>query len=165
MKKILAADLLDELQTNSLFASRRVLHLFHADKLGEKVIEQIKSYFAHPNSSVFLVLSAAAIHRGSSFYKKIEKAGIILDIEEQKPWEKIAALAQYAEEQLSREGLSLDHQLCLQIVERAGVQKLLLQQEIEKLICYMENRRQITQEDVESVCINASSENGWQLGD
>ena len=164
-EKITAVDLLDELQTNSLFATRRVLHLCQADKLDEKVIEQIENYFARPNPAVFLVLSATAIHRGSSFYKKAEKAGIVLEIEEQKPWEKTAALAQYAEERLSRAGLSIDHQLCLHLVERTGVQKLLLQQEIDKLICYMENRRQVTQEDVDVVCINASNESGWQLGD
>jgi DNA polymerase-3 subunit delta len=164
-EEITARDLLDELQTNSLFASRRVLHLYQVDKLKDSVIEQLENYFTDPQPSLFLVLSTAAIHRGSSFYKKTEKAGIILDIEEQKPWEKTAALVQYAEELFSREGLSFDHQLCLQIVERTGSQKLLLEQEIEKLICYMENRRQITQKDLEAVSVSTSNENGWQLGD
>lgn len=164
-EKVQAKDLLEELQTQSLFASRRIIHLCHADKLGENVIERLESYFPHPNPSTFLILSAAAIHRGSSFYKKAEKGGIILDIEEQKPWEKTAALAQYAEEQFSKSGFSIEHPLSLQLVERVGGQKLLLQQEIEKLICYMENRRQVTREDIEVVCVNVSNESGWQLGD
>ena len=164
-EKIVVAELLEELHANSLFASRRILHLYQADKLKEAAVERLENYFAHPNPSVFLVLSTAAMNRGSSFYKKIEKAGIILDIEEQKPWEKTADLVRYAEEQFSKAGLSLDHQLCQQIVERAGAQKLLLQQEIEKLICYMGNRQQVTREDVEAVCVRTSNENGWQLGD
>jgi DNA polymerase-3 subunit delta len=67
------------LYSSSLFTKTRVLWIQQAEKLTQPIQENLEKYFTHPLPSQFLILSASSWKKSSSFYKKAEKEGIILE--------------------------------------------------------------------------------------
>lgn len=155
----------DELQAFSFLSPKKVVVILQADKLSKAWQERMRAYFIKPNKSVCLVLEAATLNRATNYYKEAEKCGTVLDIAEEKPWEKERALQGWVAEQLARDGKKIDGQTASALVRQLGTDLATLHQELEKLICYVGDRQDIKAADVSAVCTTISQENGWQLGE
>ena len=158
-------DILSELQASTLFAKKRVLLLQNADSLDKAAMGKLEAYFAMPNPAVYLVITATTVNRATNFYKKAEKAGIILDIAEEKPWEKEKQLAEWLHEEARKQGKHIEMQTCGILLKQLGTDQALLHQELEKLINYTGERKDITPQDISVICIHVNVENIWQLGE
>ncbi|NGX42863.1 MAG: hypothetical protein K940chlam7_01151 [Chlamydiae bacterium] len=154
-----------DLHSMTLFADRRVVLINHAEKLNKQATSKLEKYFENPNPSLFLVISASTINRATRFYKNAEKMGIVLDIAEEKPWEKENSLAQKVVEKVQKQGKTIDQNTSRYLIKYAGMDQASLQQEVEKLICYVGERSQITEEDICAICTGVNTKNVWQLGD
>ena len=159
-------DILMELNAFSLFAEKRVVLINNADKFPKSSCEKLEAYFAAPNRSVCLILSASSLSASTNFYKKIEKAGVILDLIEEKPWEKEKSLSEWGASKISSRREKTIHPQALQhLVKQVGSDQGLLQNELEKLISYVGDRKEITPQDVGAICTGVNDENIWQLGE
>lgn len=158
-------ELLRELDTFSFLASKQVLMVYNADSLKKPTQQKLEDYFAHPNASVCLVLSAASISANSNFYKKAEKFGIILDVVEEKAWEKEKSLADWLMQTVQSQGKSMTQQSVQKMLKQVGLDQPTLSQELEKLICYVGDRKDISPADVEAICTTFTHDNTWQLGE
>jgi DNA polymerase-3 subunit delta len=156
---------MSELQALAFFSARRVIVLQQADKLVKAETEQLEKYFENPNRSICFILAASAINHATNFFKKAEKAGIVLDIAEEKPWEKERSMQEWIAQKVAKEGKRVDPSVCLALVKQLGTDTATLHQELEKLICYIGDRQAITPQDLHAVCISVNSENAWQLGE
>lgn len=156
---------LDELFTKSFFASHRVICIQNGEKLDKVAMNKLEDYFENPSPTSFLVISATAINRATKFYKKGGKAGIILDLEEEKPWEKENSLINKVTEWAQQENKKLDAQTARYFIQHAGIEQSNLYSEMEKLLCYTAEKNNITKEDIFAICTKVHTENGWQLGD
>lgn len=155
----------EELQALMIFADKRVVLINQADKLSKSVIEFLVSYFENPNPAVYLILSAAAINHATNFYKKSEKTGVVLEIPEEKPWEKEKSMGEWIVNKVRSEGKRIEPQACQAILKQIGTDPAFVASEVEKLICYTGERVDITLADVGAVCTNVNTENAWQLGE
>lgn len=158
-------DLMGELYTNALFAEKRILHIQDADKLDKSAMNKLESYFEKPNSAVCLVISASAINHNTNFYKKGEKIGIIFELAEEKPWEKERSIQQWIGAYLAHEGKQITQPASLQLVKCIGTDQSQLQSELQKLLCYIGNRKEIQLEDIAAITSSIAVETGWQLGE
>lgn len=158
-------DLMQELNTFGFFAEKQIILIQNADKLSKSLTEQIENYYQNPNPSVCLIISASAINKATNFYKKGEKAGAALEFAEEKPWEKEKNLQAWVQTLASAEGKKMDSQAALTLVKQVGTDQSLLFQEVQKLVCYIDNRPDITSQDIHAVCTQTHSENAWQLGE
>lgn len=149
----------------SFFAKIRVIWIEQADKLKKSIQENLEKYFAHPSSGHYLLLSCSGWQKNTSFYKAAEKEGIILDFAELKPWEKEQKLAEWLNKQATASRKLISYPVCQSLIKRIGNDQSLLKQEIEKLICYSGEKKEITLQDVEAVCPLQSVETIWQLGE
>lgn len=157
--------IIDELRAFSLFAERRIVVIYHADKLGKMHQSQLTDYFKNPNPSIYLILSAASINRSTKFYKNAEKVGVILDLSEKKPWETEKSLVEHVIAQLSRERKKIDHAVAQLLVKQVGADATLLHHELEKILAYVGNRQEITRQDITTIGCGINHESIWQLGD
>lgn len=158
-------DVLNELQGLTFFSKKRMILLQNADKWDKAATAKLEAYFTAPNRSVYLVISASSINRATTFYKKAEKVGIILDIAEEKPWEKEKLLAEWLYTMAAQQGKKMDLATCQVFLKQLGTDQTLLHQELEKLICYVGERKEITSQDISAICSSINIENGWQLGE
>ncbi|WP_011175650.1 DNA polymerase III subunit delta [Candidatus Protochlamydia amoebophila] len=157
--------LFSELYSHNLFADKRLFWIQNADKLKKNLIEALEKYFPQIPSSQYLILSAPSWNKQTSFYKAAEKEGIILELTEPKPWEKEKKLIEWASKQLSAKRKIIPYQVCQLLVKQTGLDSSLLIQEIEKLLCYIGDRNEITQQDIIKICNYQPSDTIWQLGE
>jgi len=157
--------ILSELNTVSFLTDKKVVFINNGDKLKKAATEALQDYFSRPHRSHYLVIGAAAINRGTTFYKKAEKEGVVFDAAELKPWEKEKKSAEWAAQQANALGKGISPQACQHLVKQAGTDLLMLQQELNKLACYVGERPEITIQDIGTICISVNMETIWQLGE
>ncbi|ADI38340.1 putative DNA polymerase III delta subunit [Waddlia chondrophila 2032/99] len=158
-------ELMRELGSFNFFAKKRVVIYENAGELKKEDAGVLKSYYEHPNPSVFLVLSSSSVNRGSSFYKQTEKAGVILDIEPEKPWEKEAALSDYAAAWFKKNGKKTASGVNQALVKSVNNDQAQLLQEMEKILCYLGENEEVSFEDLRVIGSGQTSYTVWQLGD
>lgn len=158
-------ELLQELHTLSFFAPKRALVVNNADKLPKAVQEQLEGYFQQPNPAICLILSASAINHATNFYKKGEKLGVVVEFAEEKPWEKEKSVKEWVHTLAANEGKAIDGQAAQLLVKQIGTDQSFIFQEMQKLVCYVGDRKEISLADVGAVCCQMNVENGWQLGE
>lgn len=154
-----------ELNTNSLFGGKRVILVHNGDKLQKKQMEAFQHYFAHPSRKHYLAISAASINRNTNFYKQAEKAGVIFDQGEEKPWEKEKRLVEWIFGRVAENKKQISPQVCQCLIKQIGTDQILLEQELQKLFCFASDRQEITLQDLSAVCVSVNIESVWQLGD
>ena len=158
-------EVMQDLHSMTFFAENRVVLINRAEKLTKPVTVQLVQYFEKSNPSVFLIISASTINRATSFYKNAEKVGVVLDLVEEKPWEQENTLVQKIVERTRDKGKTINQNTSRYLVKYAGTDQAQLQQEIEKLVCYVGDRDVITEADICAICTGVNTENAWQLGE
>ncbi len=153
------------LYSYSFFVKSRVIWIQQAEKLKKSVQENLEKYFIRPSPSFYLLLSASGWQKNTSFYKTAEKEGIILEFAEIKPWEKEKRLAEWVNRQVADARKLISFQVCQSFVKDIGNDQILLAQELEKLLCYCIDKKEITLQDVEAICSRQQVDSIWQLGE
>lgn len=153
------------LYSGSFFAKKSIIWIQKAEKLKSSLQENLEMYLKHPSPSQFLILSATSWNKSTSFYKTADKAGVILDFAELKPWEKEKRLIEWVSKQTTAARKLISYPVCQYLVKRIGNDQALLSQELDKLICYCSEKQEITRRDVEAICPHLQVDSIWQLGE
>ncbi len=156
---------LQDLDSLGFFSSKRVVVIHHAENLLKAATEKLLNYYTNPNPSVYLVLTATSISAATNFYKKSELVGVLLEIAEEKPWEKEKTLKDWIDQKVSSYGKQIEGGANQLLLKQIGTDQAILNQEIEKLVCYVGEKPKISVQDVGAICINMNVENIWQLGE
>lgn len=154
-----------ELGSVSLFSKKQVIVFNHADKPAKEEALLLENYFARPNPDIFLILTAGSLSHSSNFYKKGEKAGVVFEPVEEKAWEKEKSLTAWIQAKAASAGVSMNPQACQFLLKHVGNDQATLHQEMEKLFCYIGERREITVADISALCVGISQDTIWQLGE
>lgn len=156
--------LLGELQTMPFLTKRKLVLVRRADKLPKSSLKELEAYFAQVNRRVKLVLTASELTSNTTFYKKAEAAGVLLDVPQKKGAAKEAELLELVERQLDMEGKRIDRRIALLLVKQLS-DATQLRQELEKLVCYVGERSEVTAPDISAICSVIPSDTIWQLGE
>lgn len=158
-------DLLSQLDDLSLFPGRQLLHLQGCEKLSKAGQISLEKRIQHILPSIILVLSAETLSKSSNFYKAIEKQGVILEIGEEKPWEKEKSLAEWIIERTQQAKKTIEPD-AVNILARGTQGSLaILASEWEKLLTFCGEKTKISASDVHSICCLSSNDTGWLLGE
>lgn len=158
-------ELMTDLHSQSMFVPTRVIWIQQADKLKKPIIEELEKYVSHIPRSQYLILSTTGIAKNTRFYKVAEKEGVVLEFAEVKPWEKEKKLTEWVGKQAAKVRKLISFQVCQALVKQVGTDAPTLNQELEKLFCYIGDRQEITLQDVANICTNHQVESIWQLGE
>ncbi len=157
--------LIHELEGFSLFAEKQILILHNAEKLPRPLHKPLERYLLNPNQSLYLIISGTTLSSSLELYKRVEKAGIILEFEEEKEWVKEKNQVEWAAGEISRLGKQIHQSAAQYLVRQIGIDSAMLHNEIQKLICYIGERREITAHDIDAICSQAPLTTIWQLGE
>lgn len=159
------ADLIEELCTFSLLSKNKVIVVREAESLKGPILQKLEKYIANPDPVTYLILVAAAASAKSSLFKVLEKYGVVLEIPEEKPWEKEKTTQEWLFTAAAQVQKKLSPQACKLLMNKLGHDKLTLSMELEKLICFAGERSEITVQDIEKLCPLANTETHWQLNE
>lgn len=154
-----------EIETLSFLQPAKAVHICEMQHLNKAVLERLEKFFAKPPKGLYLILSGSDLKGHASFYKKAEKYGVILDIAEEKPWEKEKTLQEWLIKEAALLGKNLHPTVAQLFIKALGSDVLLLQAELNKLCCYTGERREISGDDVKAITSLTHQETSWQLGD
>lgn len=160
-----AQEIFNELETLSFLQSKKIILVHDAELLEKVVLEKLENYFMRPSPGFFLVLCFSEIKSKSSFYKSAEKHGIILELLEEKPWEKEKTLQELLLQEAQFQGKKMSPELAQALVRGCPPDINLLLSELTKLICYIGERQEITRQDLLAIVTLSSQESGWQLSE
>jgi DNA polymerase III subunit delta len=158
-------NIFEELHGLTFFTEHQIFLIENADKAEKPVIKAIEEYLAKPSPSLCLIISAAAINHSTNFYKKTEKIGIVLEIEEEKGKVKEKTMMEWVVSTISVSGKKIDPKACQHLIKQVGTDMALLHNEVQKLLCYIGDRPEVTVKDVGAICARINLENAWQLGE
>lgn len=160
-----ANSILQELETLNFFVKKRIVVVHHVDHFDKASTLKFEAYFAKPNRSVMLILAAETLKSTMTFYKRAEKAGVVFDVPEEKPWEKEKSLTEWVLQEAFASQKQMSPSTALSFVKRIGHDQSLLYQELKKLFCYIGDRPAIQTLDIEAICTTTQMDTGWQLGE
>ncbi len=164
-ERLEGAAFFDQLLTKSLFSPQRLFWIKHADKIKKDLVEEISQYLSKPVVGHYILMTASSIPKTSLLYKKIEKEGIILDLPELKPWENEKRLVEWVGHYISSKRKVISFPVSQALVRSVGQQQTLLTSELDKLLCYIGDRNEITLQDVHIICSHFECETIWKLGE
>lgn len=155
----------NELNTISFFAKKRIVILQHAEMLTSSQMKSIQRYFEKPNPQVYFVITAESVGKASEFYKRAEKEGVILDVAEEKSWQKKKNIELWLREKIYKEGRQIEPTALTALIKQLGTDQNLLEQEVNKLYSYMGEKVTITMQDVTAICSVLNIGTVWELGE
>lgn len=158
-------EILEKLNSYSLFGGDSLVLVDHVEKLKKLAMEALAGYLAAPSERAYLILGSASSKGISELYQKGKKELIILDLSDEKPWDRKSRLLQWLLQEASRAGKTLSSSLAEHLLEEVGTDMQTLHQEMEKLICFVGDKREIEWSDAKAISSSFKSETAWQIAD
>ena len=160
--EIVMRDLYDALQSPSLFGGESVVFLDELEKVGKKDLQNLSEQISSSQFSGHLILGSRL---KTSLFSLIEKFGIVFDLTEEKPWEKEKRIIEQMSKKVQNGGKRLSSDVPPLLLERVGSDCALLDQEIDKLICFAGDRPTIERSDVFRVTMISKTETLWKIAE
>lgn len=152
-----------EVETFPFLAKQKSIVVQEVDSLSKEHLETLCSYVEKPSEWITLYLTATQLSSQHRLVKRIEKQGKVVRYKEEKPWDKEKRLANWLSEEAEKEGVTLSLQAATVLVKAVDHRMLLC--ELEKLVCFVGKRSEITVEDISLLSTPIHHETLWQLGD
>ncbi|HSX38106.1 MAG TPA: hypothetical protein VLE95_04665 [Chlamydiales bacterium] len=143
--------IIDSLLSPTLFGGEPVVLLEEAQDLEKQELQGL----IRCCSSAFYGYLLCATRSKTPLSAAIEKAGVVLDSLEEKPWEKEKRLEEHIAQRAQNGGKWLAPDAAALLFERLGADASLLDSEMDKLICFVGKRPTIERSDV--FCISSFS--------
>ena len=157
--------LLQEIETLSFLEEHKTVVIKDIEKLPAQTSTALKEYLESPADTVSVVLTTCSLPSNSKILKLSDKHGIVLNIADMKLWEKKKYLASWVRDIVKKENKTIDVATSTRMIDRIGIDKHILRNEIDKLICYVDTRNTIKAQDIEDICCTTNTETIWQWRD
>jgi len=154
---------LQETETFPFLTKEKPIVVHEIDRLTKEQFDVILRFVENPSPWVSLYLTATALSPQSKLVKLVGEKGELIVFKEEKPWDKEKRIADWLIEQALLSDVQLSMQAAQALVKSIDAQSL--ESEIEKLICFAAETKQISLEDVKAVSTPVHHETLWQLGD
>lgn len=142
-----ASNVINSAETLPVMAEKRVIVVKDADEWGAKDKEIIVGYLKNPSTSTCLILTASKLDKREKFFNSFDKSGVVILCQ---PLYK-DGLKKWIIQQIRKGGKAIDKDAVDMLVEVSGNEMLSLNSDIDKLILYCNERKNISIKDVGAV--------------
>lgn len=139
---------LDELRTAPFLTERRVVVITDADEFVTRHRSLLEAYFDSPSPTGVLVLIVASFPATTKLAKKLKQVGELISVAAPKPWHLPAHLIQYTKDSF---GKTLARDAAQLLVDLTGDDLAQLYGEVDKLALFVDQKKTIGTQDVESL--------------
>ncbi|CCB88979.1 DNA polymerase III subunit delta [Simkania negevensis] len=153
------ATFIEELDSPSLFASKRVLIYDEVEKI--KKGEFIETRLTDLPDGMHVICGGSEI----GFYEPLKKEMVFLDLSQEKPWERTNRLKRWLLQEVKRGGKMMSADAAAYLSEFCSTNFEALIQEVQKLITYVGDAPEIDLQAVRAIATLQVSQKGWQLSE
>ncbi|MFA6118763.1 MAG: hypothetical protein WC688_02490 [Parachlamydiales bacterium] len=150
-------------QSPSFFGGDPLIILGDIEEFSKDDIQKLNNYIKANN--VNLIIGCQNKQSASILYSTIEKNGVLLDLSQEKIWEKEKRLTNYVIEKCSKFNKSISSSVVSSLLEKTSLDFAIIEGEVEKLIIYVGEKNIIELDDVNSICYSNSMQTIWQIAD
>ncbi len=147
--------ILEEARTFPMMSPRRLVIVTDVQKIPATGLERLAEYAAEPQEKTVLVLIAGEVDRRTVFYKRMLEHACVVEFAKLKG----AALERWAENSLSRQGFRISPLALKKLVDLAGSDLMMLNNELDKLVLYTGKEEQIPDGAVDDL-VHGSRQHG-----
>ncbi|NNM43005.1 MAG: hypothetical protein HKM07_01505 [Chlamydiae bacterium] len=159
-------EILQQLCTKSLFATKAIITIDNVEKWTKQDIEKLTQYLCNPSGFAYLILGASSSKNLEELYKKSKKELVLLDIAEEKPWDREKRIAQWLVSKIQEDKKNLSSSAASYLLEHHGTDVATLSQELEKIVCFVGDKTNIQLEDILPIASGSTLlANGWQIAE
>ncbi|MCH9631431.1 MAG: hypothetical protein S4CHLAM37_14540 [Chlamydiia bacterium] len=151
-----------ELEVGDLFSDKKVVVLKSIEKASKAFLKDLAAYL-ETASCYSLILDGEKLEK--SFYDKVTKQLVALDLTKEKPWDRKARIISWLGFFVKRDGKTLAPELADTLYESSEKQLSIMLQELNKLICYTKGSQNISLSDYRAVSSSQSEEKLWNLSE
>lgn len=154
---------LQHLKSGSLFSGKMTAQFDGVDQLLKGEMELLTSYVRSPNGEGCLLLGASKIKEVNALYKEGKSEMVILDLSKEKPWEERERMTTWAGQYLAFEKKRIHSDALNDLMNRLPPDRICIQKELDKLLCFVGDRTEIDLRDVRAICSEVIEVNPYQL--
>lgn len=156
---------IEQLNSLSLFGSMPTIIFDGLDQLKKSGWDPLFTYVEKPSRFAHLLLGSSQARNTAELYKKGKKELIVLDLSEEKAWDRKTRFQRYLVDQGLRAGKKLSLEAALHLIEQVGLDLPRLEQELIKLLCFVGDRNVIELKDIQDICTVEKHLSTWQLSE
>ncbi len=168
-KKVVCTDvehLLKEVSSGSLWEKQRIFFLEEVESLCKKRAPNLEKAFSCMEPGSFLFLggdkSSAILQE---LYLKLKQHLLFLDLTAEKIWEHEERLKKYAIEYAEKKKKNISFREVDYLLKKVGPCISALENEIDKLACYLGSRESIALADIDLLCPYGTEEREWKIAE
>ncbi len=155
----------ESLMTPSLFGDDEIVIWNGLKNLSDQVLAKSLEYILNPSPKAFFLMGAESSKGFLDLYQKAKKELVLLDFSEEKPWDKEKRVQQEMIQLVRKEGKVLHPEAFNRLIFLCGLEPLILESELIKIMTYVGDRKEILEKDVNAISSASASATGWQLSE
>ncbi len=152
----------DALLSPTLFGGEPVVLVDEAEKMDKKELQAFSDLVGNMRLYGYLLCGQRS---KTILNASFEKGGVVLDLTEEKPWDKEKRLAEQLFERAANGGKRLAADAAPLLFERLGFDAALLDAELDKLICYAGDRPTIERSDIFRISPHSRTQTLWMAAE
>jgi hypothetical protein len=160
-QEISMQDILTHLESYS-FDGEAIAILSTLEERKKKEIEQLQGFLEKTEKTGYFLIGARDKNSLTSLF---DKKGCVLDFSSEKIWDKEKRLQKRIEEISQKENKAFPPELKEYFLHRVGSDLASLEQEMQKLMTYVGENKNITKEDIDAITTSSAQMTLWQLAD
>jgi len=150
-------------RSGSLF-SQKMAAVFETNEILTKdEIKALIEYAKQPSPVGYLLLALSSAKQAKELYQKGKQEVVFLDLSSEKPWEEESRRKKWIVQKVIASKKKISPQAVELLAASFPANRLLLDQELNKLLCYLGERETIEQNDVIALCSPISEQNLFHM--
>lgn len=156
-------EILTEIETFSIFDEKKIVVVDRLELFKKSEIQLIVKHLNKMGSSSFLILACGDKRDLLTLENSVNKRGIILDLSEEKPWDRKKRISTLITSQAAQAKKSIKEDAKKLFIKIVGLDFASLENELFKLIAYVGDKEVIEIGDVEEVTTSSKYKNSWKV--
>lgn len=152
-----------EMQSMSLFSQNKTVIIDGVDSLSKEEIKGLIALISKGVNEVTLILGAQGKKGILELIKLVDKNGAIFDLSSEKPWDKDKRFVSSLQKKAFEKGKGLSSQCVFTLFERVGKDYSILEKEVEKLICFIGEKKNIEPADIQQISSSTDLDTVWKI--
>ena len=159
------SSVIEHLSTKPFFNTHIIVQVDEAGQYIKKQREILEGFIIKPSEFAFLILGLSSLKDYSTVCNLAKNQLVVLDLSQEKPWDRQRRLQGWLIEKALEEGKKMSASVAEEMLTACGLDILLLEQELSKVICYVGDRSQLVSEDLVQLGIQHKLPTGWQMAE
>lgn len=157
------SQIINTFQSPSFLGGEPLIIIDDIENFSKQDIQNFNSFVK--NNETYLIIGSQSRQQSSILYSTIEKKGVVFDLTGEKIWEKEKRIANFIVEKCINSQKNISSIVIDALFEKVGLDLALVEQEIDKLITYIGDKKSIELEDVENICPVNMTQSVWQIAE